>query len=118
MNDSFRCATRYPMALDVQLQWRDGDSTGQATGITADVSANGLLVMTAASLSKGARVICRLALPRQVTTAPSDLVCEGKVVRSRGQEWGLLFAMTIEDYEIQPQGAEPACDRRSRAAGA
>ena len=118
MNKCFRCATRYPMALDVQLRWRDGDATLKATGITADVSANGLLVMSAASFGKGTRVKCHLALPLEVTKVPSILVCQGMVVRSSGLEWGSLSAVTIEDYEIQPEDGEPAYTRRGRAAGA
>jgi hypothetical protein len=99
-----RASRRVPLQLPVHVRWRA--STGrrkQAEGRTANLSGNGLFITIPARLRPGTHVTFSVQLPAEVTKVPTELICQGQVVRQRRSGPVRGIAAIIDDYELRPK---------------
>jgi hypothetical protein len=99
-----RGSRRVPLKLPVHVQWKA--STGrrkQAEGKTANLSGNGLFITIPARLRPGTHVTFSVQLPAEVTKVPTELICQGQVVRQRRAGAVRGIAAIIDDYQLRPK---------------
>jgi len=87
-----RAATRYPVTWPVEL---DG-----GTGVTRNLSANGVAIETDRVLSEGDSVRFTVRMP-EATEGLSRLLCEGPVVRvePQGRQWAVAVRFAAVRFE-------------------
>jgi hypothetical protein len=97
-----RAGVRLPMKLPAVLYWTTASGSHRRTQTdTANLSRNGLLLLTSARLRPQTPIRCRVFLPKAVTGASVELLCVGRVVRrSRAGETPAVAAI-IDDYELR-----------------
>jgi hypothetical protein len=97
-----RAGIRLPMKLPVLISWRT--ATGkyrQTQADTANLSGNGLLLLTPTRFRPQTPVRCRVFLPRAVTGVYVELICLGRVVRRSGTRETPAVAAIIDEYELR-----------------
>ncbi len=95
---------RIPIQGRVTGHYTDG-STFEITGISKDVSAEGMFVFLGSELAVGSRVELMLQLPSQdLFKQTVTLRCAGRVVRTEGAmpDGSFGVAVAFEDVEISP----------------
>jgi len=98
-----RTGKRFPLELPIKVH-KEGVS-GDAKGLTGNLSAAGVYIRADASLEVGSPVEFEITLPPDVTGAPENVViqCKGRVVRtdpSGTSEEGKGVACVIDSYEF------------------
>jgi hypothetical protein len=95
-----RAAVRLPMKLPVLIGWETGRGRYRETQAnTANLSSNGLLLLTPTRFRAYTPVHCRVFLPDAGTGV--ELLCRGRVVRHTGAGEVLGVAAIIDDYELR-----------------
>jgi hypothetical protein len=89
-----RRATRYQVALPVQLE--------SGNGSTRDISTSGIFFETEESFSPGAEIRFSAVLEHAVPGGPVRLRCEGQIVRVERREGKVGVAATITSYQFEP----------------
>jgi len=98
-----RANQRIAMELPVEIQWKTrARSLKQAMGKTGNISGSGLFIEIPIRLHRATSLMIKVALPREVTQVPLELLCQGRVVRwnQYGQVQGLCAV--IDQYELRP----------------
>lgn len=98
-----RGSQRLPIELPVLVRWKNhAGFKRQASGKTGNISGNGLFIEIPVRPRLATPVTIRVALPREVTQVPLELVCVGRVVRwdQRGKVQGV--GAIIDEYELRP----------------
>ena len=98
-----RTSQRIPMELPVEIRWTNrAGSQKQAMGKTGNISGSGLFIEIPIRLHRATSLMIKVALPREVTQVPLELLCQGRVVRwnQHGQVQGL--GAVIDEYELRP----------------
>ena len=98
-----RASQRIPMELPVEIRWKThARSLKQALGKTGNISGSGLFIEIPIRLHRATSLMIKVALPREVTQVPLELLCQGRVVRwnQYGQVQGLCAV--IDQYELRP----------------
>jgi hypothetical protein len=77
-----RTGKRFPLELPIKIH--KGDTAGDASGMTGNLSAAGVYIRADASLEVGSPVEFEITLPPDVTGGKEDVViqCRGRVVRT------------------------------------
>jgi hypothetical protein len=77
-----RTGKRFPLELPIKIH--GAEVTGEASGITGNLSAAGVYIRADASLDVGSTVEFEIALPPEMTGAKDNVViqCRGRVVRT------------------------------------
>ncbi len=102
MSEEARTGKRFPLHLPIKIQ---AESSGEAKGITGDLSAAGVYIRADASLEVGSPVEFEITLPPDVTggTENVKIQCKGRVVRTdeTGKDnEGRGVACVIDSYEF------------------
>jgi hypothetical protein len=108
-----RANQRIPMGLPVEIQWKTrAGSLKQAMAKTGDISGSGLFIEIPIRLPRATALMIKVVLPREVTQVPSELLCQGRVVRWKrdGQVEGLC--VVIDEYELRPVSRAAPGDKR------
>jgi hypothetical protein len=95
-----RTGKRFPLELPIKIHQ---GASGDAKGMTGNLSAAGVFIRADASLEIGSPVEFEITLPPEVTGAPENVTiqCKGRVVRAdetSGQGRGV--ACVIDSYEF------------------
>jgi len=96
-----RAGTRIPIELPVQIRWKSpGGIKHQVQGKTGNISGNGLFILVPVRLRHDTPIDFTVSLPVQTTKVPTQLRCQGRVVRrySAGAMAGI--AVVIDDYKF------------------
>src|SRR5258705_9196789 len=77
-----RTGKRFPLELPIKIH--KGESAGDASGVTGNLSAAGVYIRADSSLEVGSPVEFEITLPPDVTGGKEDVViqCRGRVVRT------------------------------------
>jgi len=77
-----RTGKRFPLELPIKIH--KSDSSGDASGVTGNLSAAGVYIRADSSLDVGSAVEFEIALPPEMTGAQENVViqCRGRVVRT------------------------------------
>lgn len=96
-----RCAVRFPVALQTVLS--SGES--EITGLTRNISANGVLFVLDRDLRVGLDIRFSMRMPHTVLGSPNDVMvhCTGRVVRCSSSHNEHLAAATIDEYRFAEQ---------------
>jgi len=90
------------MKLPVFVFWKTASGRYRKTQAdTANLSGNGLLLLTPTRLRPQTPVRCRVFLPKAVTGVSVELICLGRVVRRSGDGETSAVAATIDEYELR-----------------
>jgi len=88
------------MKLPVLIGWKTASGRyREIQAKTANLSSNGLLLLTPARLRPHTPVRCRVFLPDAATGV--ELLFRGRVVRHTGAGEALGVAAVIDDYELR-----------------
>jgi hypothetical protein len=117
-----RRANRYRVAARVTFWWPNAKGTSWAgSGITRDVSACGLMVMTSDCPPVGAPIQLTVSLPRQHRRRRGlELRGEGAVVRIEygeavgSENWSIGFAASVQLYSEMPSVSKQICGDSSQ----
>lgn len=96
-----RGGTRIPVELPVQIRWKTLAGVEQsAQGKTENMSGNGLFIMAPVHLRHDTYIQFTVRLPPEITGAPVELQCVGRVIRQHqtGAPGGL--GVVIDDYQL------------------
>jgi len=98
-----RTGKRFPLHLPIKIHRED--STAEASGITADLSAAGVYIKADSSLEVGSPVEFDITLPPEVTGGKENVTihCNGRVVRTdepAGTAENRGVACVIDSYEF------------------
>jgi hypothetical protein len=96
-----RSTRRFSLRLPVTVKF--GDSAGEKTAQTRDVSARGICFYLDSSIAEGSEIEFTLTLPPEITLTESIRVhCKGKVVRvdPNSDNGKVGIAAVIERYEF------------------
>lgn len=101
-----RTGKRFPLELPIKIH--KGESAGDMSGVTGNLSAAGVYIRADATLDIGSPVEFEITLPPDVTGGKEDVViqCRGRVVRTDepaagstpGENRGV--ACVIDSYEF------------------
>lgn len=103
MPEEARTGKRFPLELPIKIHQEQ--SSGEAKGITGDLSAAGVYIRADASLEIGSPVEFEITLSPEMTggTEKVTIQCKGRVVRAdesgKGGE-GRGVACVIDSYEF------------------
>ena len=101
MSEEARTGKRFPLELPIKIH--RAETSGDAKGVTGNLSAAGVYIRADASLDIGSPVEFEITLPPEVTGAQENVTiqCKGRVVRSddTGGE-GRGVACVIDSYEF------------------
>ena len=98
-----RQGKRYPLKLPAQVRWRaHGKGALRAQGEVGDISSSGLLVVIPNHLPLGTTINVTINLPVELTKAPVELTCVGRVVRKSAVGKGQGISAVIEDFQLRP----------------
>jgi hypothetical protein len=94
-----RTAVRFPIRLDVVLHTADKEYVG----VTEDISANGILFVSAELPPLGSKVQFRLTMPAAVMGGTEYVVleCLGRVVRHTQMDGRAMAAAVIDEYSLK-----------------
>jgi len=98
-----RQGKRYPLKLPAEVRWKaPGKGACCARGEVGDISSSGLLVVIPTHLPLGTTINVTINLPLELTKAPVQLTCKGRVVRKNplGKDQGI--SAIIEDFQLRP----------------
>lgn len=96
-----RAGTRIPLELPVKIRWKTrGGRERQTQGKTESMSGNGLFIMAPVQLRNYTSIEFTVLLPGDVTRAPMELRCVGRVVRQRKDEAASGLGVVIDDYRF------------------
>jgi len=101
-----RTGKRFPLELPIKIH--KADVSGDASGVTGNLSAAGVYIRADASLDVGSPVEFEITLPPEVTGAKENVViqCRGRVVRTdeppsgSTPDEGRGVACVIDSYEF------------------
>jgi PilZ domain len=98
-----RTGKRFPLELPIKIHKEN--SSGEASGITGNLSAAGVYIRANAALDTGSPVEFEITLPPDVTGGKENVViqCRGRVVRkdeTGGSPEGQGVACVIDSYEF------------------
>ncbi len=103
MVNCIRGSIRIPVELPVEVQWKGrGGKQQQATGKTATMSGNGLLMALPTQLRHEMRIIITVTLPMEITRVPLELYCQGRVVGRKPAGPPTGVGAIIDDYQFRP----------------
>ena len=95
-----RAAVRLPMTLPVLIGWTTASGRYRETQAnTANLSSNGLLLLTPTRFRPYTAVRCRVLLSDAGKGV--ELFCRGRVVRHTGPGEALGVAAVIDEYELR-----------------
>lgn len=101
MSEEARTGKRFPLELPIKIH--RPEASGEAKGVTGNLSAAGVYIRADASLDIGSPVEFEITLPPEVTGGQENVTiqCKGRVVRSddTGGE-GRGVACVIDSYEF------------------
>ena len=101
MSEEARTGKRFPLELPIKIH--RAEASGDAKGVTGNLSAAGVYIRADASLDIGSPVEFEITLPPEVTGGQENVTiqCKGRVVRSddTGGE-GRGVACVIDSYEF------------------
>jgi hypothetical protein len=99
--DPVRTAVRFPLHLDVNISWEEG----QFHAVTEDVSANGILFASESGPPVGKRIEFTLAMPAEIMGASEDVMlhCIGRIVRHQQSGGKSLVAAVIDEYSLKAE---------------
>jgi len=99
-----RSRDRVPARVPVSIKTQSGSV--EATGLTRDLSANGIFIYTDSQISEGSELEMVLILPPELTHGEKQWVCcQASVVRVEGNKDGGDFgvAASIRSIEVLPE---------------
>jgi len=98
-----RTGKRFPLELPIKIH--QGETRGDAKGVTGNLSAAGVYIRADAAMEIGSPVEFEITLPPEMTGGPENVTiqCKGRVVRadptgSAGEGRGV--ACVIDSYEF------------------
>jgi hypothetical protein len=103
VSEEARTGKRFPLHLPIKIH--QAEASGDAKGVTGDLSAAGVYIRADASLDVGSPVEFEITLPPDVTGGAENvkIQCKGRVVRTdesgEGNE-GRGVACVIDSYEF------------------
>ena len=101
MSEEARTGKRFPLELPIKIH--QAEASGEAKGVTGNLSAAGVYIRADASLDIGSPVEFEITLPPEMTGGQENVTiqCKGRVVRSddTGGE-GRGVACVIDSYEF------------------
>jgi len=99
ITDPVRTAVRFPLHLDVDISWDQGNFHA----VTEDVSASGILFESDPPLPVGSRIEFKLAMPAEIMGASDDVMlhCVGRIVRHQLNAGKSLVAAVIDEYSLK-----------------
>lgn len=101
MSEEARTGKRFPLELPIKIH--KAETSGEAKGVTGNLSAAGVYIRADASLDLGSPVEFEITLPPEMTGGQENVTiqCKGRVVRSddTGGE-GRGVACVIDSYEF------------------
>ena len=103
-----RAGVRLPIKLPALISWRTASGRYRETQAdTANLSGNGLLLLTPRRFRPHTPIHCRLFLPNAVTGISVEFCLAGRVVRHTGAGEVPGVAAVIDDYDLRrtPAGA-------------
>jgi hypothetical protein len=90
------------MKLPVVISWKTASGSYRKTQAdTANLSGNGLLLLTPTRFRPQTPVRCRVLLPNALTGVSVELICLGRVVRRSGARETPAVAAVIDEYELR-----------------
>ena len=103
MSEEARTGKRFPLELPIKIH--TSAASGDAKGVTGNLSAAGVYIRADASLDIGSPVEFEITLPPEMTggTENVKIQCKGRVVRSDetgGGGEGRGVACVIDSYEF------------------
>jgi len=99
-----RTGKLFPLELPIKIQ--QTETSGEARGVTGNLSAAGVYIRADAALEVGSPVEFEIALPPEMTGAKDNVViqCRGRVVRADepagSKPEGRGVACVIDSYEF------------------
>lgn len=98
-----RTGLRIPVELTIDLRWKSrAGNYHQVRGKTGNVSGNGLFVAVPVRPRRATPITITVVLPKEVTRAPVELYCQGRVVRWSGTRELPGIGAVIDEYELRP----------------
>jgi hypothetical protein len=101
VSEEARTGKRFPLELPIKIH--QAEASGEAKGVTGNLSAAGVFIRADASLPIGSPVEFEITLPPELTGGQENVAiqCKGRVVRSddTGGE-GRGVACVIDSYEF------------------
>jgi len=101
VSEEARTGKRFPLELPIKIH--QAEASGEAKGVTGNLSAAGVYIRADASLDIGSPVEFEITLPPEMTGGQENVTiqCKGRVVRSddTGGE-GRGVACVIDSYEF------------------
>ncbi len=99
--DPVRTAVRFPLHLDVTLNWEKGEEHA----VTQDVSANGILFSSPTLPPLESRIEFKLIMPAEIMGAAEDVTlhCVGRVVRHEQTNGKNMAAAVIDEYSLKAE---------------
>ena len=99
--DPVRTAVRFPLHLDVLIQWE----RGEVHAVTEDVSSNGILFTAPELPPVEARVEFKITMPAAIMGAAEDvtLECIGRIVRHQQTAGKHMAAAVIDEYSLKAE---------------
>ncbi len=90
------------MKLPAVICWKTASGRYRKTQAdTANLSGNGLLLLTSKAIRPQTPVRCRVFLPKAATGSSVELICLGRVVRRSGARDTPAIAAIIDEYELR-----------------
>ncbi|HTS10212.1 MAG TPA: PilZ domain-containing protein [Candidatus Eisenbacteria bacterium] len=106
MGEEARTGKRFPLELPIKIhKGEGGTASGDAKGVTGNLSAAGVYIRADASMEIGSPVEFEITLPPEMTGGQENVTiqCKGRVVRAdetgEGGE-GRGVACVIDSYEF------------------
>jgi len=101
VSEEARTGKRFPLELPIKIH--QAEASGEAKGVTGNLSAAGVYIRADASLDIGSPVEFEITLPPEMTGGQENVTiqCKGRVVRSDdtgGESRGV--ACVIDSYEF------------------
>ncbi len=102
MSEEARTGKRFPLHLPIKIH--QAETSGEAKGVTGDLSAAGVYIRADASLDVGSPVEFEITLPPEMTGGLENVTiqCKGRVVRTDENKTseGRGVACVIDSYEF------------------
>ncbi|HEU5415961.1 MAG TPA: PilZ domain-containing protein [Candidatus Angelobacter sp.] len=95
-----RSTRRFLLELPITITY-EGNSAGELTAQTRDVSSRGVFMYVNSEFAEGAAVEFVMTLPHEVTLAePIRVRCMGRVLRVENSDHRQGVAVTIDNYDF------------------